>query len=188
MRVELMSIQERIGVTTIFVTHDQSEALAMSDKIIVMSAGNIEQVGSPEEVYNKPESEFVAGFLGAANLLNAQVTAAAGESVTMEVAPFGKFAVLRHKAAEFTPGGKARLVVRAEKIRLLAPGEVTSDEIAAVGEIEAVDYQGQIVRYFVRINEQQLQVFATIDHHPYTKGTPIAACIRPRDCVVLPAT
>ena len=188
MRVELMSIQERIGVTTIFVTHDQSEALAMSDKIIVMSAGNIEQVGSPEEVYNKPVSEFVAGFLGAANLLDAQVAGADGESVTVDAYPFGKFAVLRHNAAEFTPGDKARLVVRAEKIRLFAPGEAAADELAAIGEIEAVDYQGQIVRYFVRIGELQLQVIATIDTRPYTKGTAIAACIRPQDCVVLPVT
>ena len=193
MRVELMSIQERIGVTTIFVTHDQSEALAMSDKIIVMSAGSIEQIGTPEEVYNKPASEFVAGFLGAANLLDAQVTAVDGESVTVEAPPFGKFAVLRDNAAEFSPGGKARLVVRAEKIRLVEPGEIPADEISAdemsaVGEIEAVDYQGQIVRYFVRINEWQFQVIATIDNRPYTRGTPIAASIRPRDCVVLPAT
>ena len=67
MRVELKAIQDRIGVTSIFVTHDQSEALAMSDKIIVMSAGRIEQIGTPEEVYNTPASSFVAGFLGASN-------------------------------------------------------------------------------------------------------------------------
>jgi len=71
MRVELKAIQDRIGVTSIFVTHDQSEALAMSDKIIVMSAGRIEQIGTPEEVYNTPASSFVAGFLGASNMLPA---------------------------------------------------------------------------------------------------------------------
>ncbi len=60
--------------------------------------------------------------------------------------------------------------------------------MSAAGEIEAVDYQGQIVRYFVRINEWQLQVIATIDTHPFTRGTPITASIRPRDCVVLPVT
>ena len=69
MRVELKRIQDRIGVTTIFVTHDQSEALAMSDHIVVMSAGRVEQVGPPSEVYNTPASEFVARFLGASNIL-----------------------------------------------------------------------------------------------------------------------
>ncbi|MEY8841055.1 ABC transporter ATP-binding protein, partial [Cribrihabitans sp. XS_ASV171] len=74
MRVELKRIQDQIGVTTVFVTHDQSEALAMSDKIVVMSAGRVEQVGTPEEVYNTPASEFVANFLGASNILPATCT------------------------------------------------------------------------------------------------------------------
>jgi hypothetical protein len=68
MRVELKRIQDRIGVTTVFVTHDQSEALAMSDQIVVMSEGRVEQVGPPEEVYNTPATEFVASFLGASNI------------------------------------------------------------------------------------------------------------------------
>ena len=74
MRVELKRIQERIGVTTVFVTHDQSEALALSDLIVVMSEGRVEQVGKPEEVYNTPASEFVANFLGASNILTAKCT------------------------------------------------------------------------------------------------------------------
>jgi putative spermidine/putrescine transport system ATP-binding protein len=71
MRVELKRIQQSIGVTTVFVTHDQTEALAMSDQIIVMSEGRVEQIGAPEEVYNTPATEFVAQFLGASNLLSA---------------------------------------------------------------------------------------------------------------------
>ena len=71
MRVELKRIQDRVNVTTIFVTHDQSEALAMSDQIVVMSAGRVEQVGPPAEVYDTPASEFVARFLGASNILHA---------------------------------------------------------------------------------------------------------------------
>ena len=171
MRVELTAIQDRIGVTTIFVTHDQSEALAMSDKIVVMSAGNVEQIGTPEDVYNKPASEFVAGFLGAANLLDAVVAETASEQVSVETPHFGRVVVTRHNEAEFQRDGNARLVVRAEKIRLVPP----------------VDYQGQMVRYFVRIDDLQLQVIATIDEHPHAKGTPVEVCIRPRDCVVLPA-
>ena len=187
MRVELTSIQERIGVTTIFVTHDQSEALAMSDKIVVMSAGNVEQIGSPEEVYNKPASEFVAGFLGAANLLDARVTEEDSERVSVETPEFGVFPVARHNDAAFACGGNARLVVRAEKIRLQQSGSAPADAISASGTVEAVDYQGQMVRYFVRVGELQLQVIATIDERPYAKGTPVDAVIRARDCVVLAA-
>ena len=186
MRVELTSIQERIGVTTIFVTHDQSEALAMSDKIVVMSAGNVEQIGTPETVYNKPASEFVAGFLGAANLLDARVTDQDSQQVGVETAEFGSFPVARHSDAAFSPGGKARLVVRAEKVRLVPARAAPADDIAAAGTVEAVDYQGQMVRYFVRVGDLLLQVIATIDEHPYAKGTEVDAVIRPRDCVVLP--
>ena len=92
MRVELKRIQERIGVTTVFVTHDQSEALAMSDLIVVMSEGRVEQVGKPEAVYNTPASEFVANFLGASNILTAQCTDH-GEVVMLEEATFGRLQV-----------------------------------------------------------------------------------------------
>src|SRR5699024_7817057 len=64
MRVELKHIQRELGIATVFVTHDQSEALALSDQVVVMNRGSIEQVGTPEEVYNNPATEFVAGFLG----------------------------------------------------------------------------------------------------------------------------
>ena len=81
----------------------------------------------------------------------------------------------------------AKLVVRAEKVRLYTEGSTSDDETCADGTIEAVDYQGQMVRYFVRVGDIQLQVIATIDEHPYAKGTRVNVCIRPRDCVVLPA-
>lgn len=187
MRVELTSIQERIGVTTIFVTHDQSEALAMSDKIVVMSAGNVEQIGSPEEVYNRPASEFVAGFLGAANLLQARVSSSNSDQVSIENHEFGGFSVTRHTDTEFSAGDNVRIVVRAEKIRLTLPEASPEGDNTTTGQVEAVDYQGQIVRYFVRVNDLQLQVIATIDERPYAKGTPVNVCIRPRDCVVLAA-
>jgi putative spermidine/putrescine transport system ATP-binding protein/spermidine/putrescine transport system ATP-binding protein len=187
MRVELTAIQERIGVTTIFVTHDQSEALAMSDKIIVMSAGNVEQTGTPEVVYNQPASEFVAEFLGAANLLDARVSGRDGEQVIVETPDFGSISVTRHNRADFAAGDMARLVVRAEKIRLESPGSVLQGENSAPGRVEAVDYQGQMVRYFVSVGELKLQVIATIDTRPLTRGTPVEVCIRPRDCVVLTA-
>ena len=186
MRVELTSIQERIGVTTIFVTHDQSEALAMSDKIVVMSAGNIEQIGTPEDVYNKPASEFVAGFLGAANLLEARVSGTNNGQVAIEAPKFGAISVNRHNDTQFAAGDPARLMVRAEKIRLAAPGTALDGENSTPGRVEAVDYQGQMARYFVSVDDLRLQVIATIDERPHVRGTPVEVCIRPRDCVVLP--
>ena len=184
MRVELKAIQNRIGVTTIFVTHDQSEALAMSDKIIVMSAGLVEQVGAPEEVYNAPASEFVANFLGASNIVDAQVTAADGKGVKLSSEAFGEMVLTGGKADGLSAGDAARLVVRAEKIRLSAskPGRGK----AVTGRVEAVDYQGQLARYFVRSGDEQLQVMAMIDGVPFEEGSDVFIQVKPDDCVALP--
>src|SRR3954467_13040260 len=85
MRVELKQIQRQTGITTIFVTHDQGEALAMSDRVVVMNKGRIEQMGSPFDVYEHPQTEFVAGFLGNANFLQATVVAMQGEAVQVRL-------------------------------------------------------------------------------------------------------
>jgi putative spermidine/putrescine transport system ATP-binding protein len=93
MRVELKNIQARIGVTSVFVTHDQSEALAMSDTIVVMSEGRVEQIGAPEEVYNTPASEFVAQFLGASNILSADALGVEGDELGLELPGFPRLAI-----------------------------------------------------------------------------------------------
>ncbi|WP_273524195.1 ABC transporter ATP-binding protein [Rhodosalinus sediminis] len=186
MRVELKRIQERIGVTTVFVTHDQSEALAMSDEIVVMSSGRVEQVGAPQEVYNTPASAFVARFLGASNILDARCTGRTGGAVTIEGPVFGRLEVPASKAPALTGAGPAKLVIRAEKLQL-APRGAAEDGIAAVdARVEAVDYQGQAVRYFVRAGETQLQAINMIDEAPFTEGAEVTLRLRPRDCAALP--
>lgn len=101
MRVELKRIQHQIGITTVFVTHDQSEALAMSDRIVVMSNGRVEQIGTPQEVYNTPASEFVSRFLGISNILPATCQAVNGHELSLELPYFGKINVPREKAPIF---------------------------------------------------------------------------------------
>jgi spermidine/putrescine transport system ATP-binding protein len=187
MRVELKSIQDRIGVTTIFVTHDQSEALAMSDRIVVMSAGHVEQEGAPEEVYNAPATEFVARFLGASNIFDARVTAADAEAVVVEMPHLGGLAVPRGRAAGLEQGAPAKLVMWAEKLKLALPDAPSEGDVSVPGVVEAVDYQGQVARYFVRVGELQLQVIAMIDGRPFAAGTQVAVGIRPGDCAALPA-
>src|SRR6185312_6616446 len=73
MRVELRALQRRLGVTSLYVTHDQEEALAISDRVVVMNVGNIEQVGTPQDIYNRPKTRFVADFVGSANLVEGKV-------------------------------------------------------------------------------------------------------------------
>ncbi|SLN62651.1 ABC transporter ATP-binding protein [Oceanibacterium hippocampi] len=186
MRVELKRIQHRIGVTTVFVTHDQSEALAMSDLIVVMSDGRIEQVGAPEEVYNTPATEFVARFLGASNILDGRVSGADGGELTIEAPAIGAIRVARARAPGLDGAGPAKLVIRAEKLRLAAPGALVDGEVAVDGMVETVDYQGQAARYFVRVGGEQLQAINMIDDHPFAEGEAVSVCLRPRDCAALP--
>jgi len=186
MRVELKRIQDRIGVTTIFVTHDQSEALAMSDEIVVMSEGRVEQVGPPEAVYNTPASEFVATFLGASNMLPARCTGCEDGAPVLESQVFGRMAVPADRAPHVEGQGPATLVVRAEKLRLAPAGTARDDAVTVEGRVETVDYQGVAVRYFVRVGDTQLQAINMIDGRPFNEGEAVAVALRPQDCAALP--
>ena len=183
MRVELKRIQHQLGVTTVFVTHDQSEALAMSDTIVVMSAGHIEQVGVPEEVYNRPASEFVAAFLGNSNILEGKVISTDGGVGKVEVAGLGSL-LATLETSSVSPGDRVKLSVRAEKVLLNQEGE---DETAVTldARIDTLDYQGQVARYFLTVGEHSIQAINTIDVRPIAEGTEVKARIRARDCVVL---
>ncbi len=188
MRIELKRIQRELGITTIFVTHDQAEALAMSDRIVVMSDGFVEQVGPPEEVYNQPTSEFVAGFLGNSNILSGRVRAGDGDilRVALESGPEVRVARTGHDA--FTDGEAVRLCVRAEKLRLLPNGDAAqagADATVLPARVEAVDYQGQAARYFLRAGELSLQAINPIEGRPHQEGEALNLAIRPQDCVLL---
>jgi putative spermidine/putrescine transport system ATP-binding protein len=128
MQLELKQIQQEVGITFIYVTHDQEEALTMSDRIAVFNAGRIEQVGSPADVYERPTTSFVAGFVGTSNLL-------------------------RGEAAESIVGTAGTFTVRPEKIRLADADESAGpDEIAAPGRIRQVVYLGADTRYQVALD------------------------------------
>jgi putative spermidine/putrescine transport system ATP-binding protein len=128
MQVELKAIQRQVGVTFVFVTHDQEEALTMSDRIAVFRAGQIEQVGSPAEIYERPATEFVAGFVGTSNVLGPE-------------------------AARQVLGSGGRWSVRPEKIRLVPDdGGVGADEHSADGTVAEVVYAGPTTRFVVDLH------------------------------------
>ncbi|MDD7973073.1 ABC transporter ATP-binding protein [Roseinatronobacter alkalisoli] len=185
MRVELKNIQARIGVTTVFVTHDQSEALAMSDRIVVMSDGRVEQVGAPEAVYNTPASEFVARFLGASNILDGRCLSRSADEAVLDVPVFGKVTVPGSRAPHLAGEGPAKLVIRAEKL-LLRDTPPEGGAFSAPATVETVDYQGQSVRYFVRAGEMQFQAINMIDERPFPVGAQVHMTLRPQDCAALP--
>src|SRR5439155_15987867 len=122
MQLELKRIQHEVGVTFLYVTHDQEEAMTMSDQIAVMRHGRIEQIGGPEDIYENPATEFVAGFLGASNLLDGEVKDSNGSEATVLLASGDVITVPSDRLDGL--GQKVKVGVRPEKIRL----ESASDE------------------------------------------------------------
>ncbi|MGV8938537.1 MAG: ABC transporter ATP-binding protein [Allorhizobium sp.] len=187
MRVELKRIQAQLGITTIFVTHDQSEALAMSDKIVVMSKGHIEQIGDPEDVYVNPASAFVARFLGNSNLMEGKIASRSGGQVDVTIEGIGNLRLPLSRSHGMADGERAMVVVRAERLYLdQSDSEAPPDGIAIPAEVTAVDYQGQAARYFVSIGDQALQAINPIEKHPYRQGDKVRAVIRGGDCALVP--
>jgi putative spermidine/putrescine transport system ATP-binding protein len=149
MQIELKQIQESVGITFLYVTHDQEEALAMSDRLAVFNEGRIEQVGTPAEVYERPATPFVAGFVGTSNLLAATVTGQRGEYTTLRAGAHG---VVLLPQAGHPVGSRLTIAVRPEKIRLQAPDEPLAGGICHVpGTIAEVLYLGTVTRYAVSV-------------------------------------
>ena len=150
MQVELKRIQSEIGVTFVFVTHDQEEAMTMSDRIAVMRAGRVEQLGTPEELYERPRTSFVAGFLGVSNLLDGEVIGLDGGLAEVRL-PDGT--TLRAPADGLERGTAVRIGVRPEKLHVLAAGAGGTQEPGRNGidgTIVDASYIGVSTQYLVR--------------------------------------
>ncbi|MGE0117484.1 MAG: ABC transporter ATP-binding protein [Dongiaceae bacterium] len=128
MRAELRAIQQRTGVTFIYITHDQSEALAMSDRVAVMSQGRVEQVGVSADIYNNPETAFVASFVGENNMFDGRIVDVRNGEAQIETA-FGRLIGLNPRRLQ--PGDEALLFVRPERLRLMPPAAGTDNKFAA---------------------------------------------------------
>ncbi len=143
LRSEIRRIQRQLGITTIYVTHDQEEALSLSDRIAVMNAGRVEQIGAPFAIYNYPATGFVASFIGQLNLLPIVVTNSAAGLCTLAGEP-----VRVSEAIEASQGADARLAIRPEEIRFGLTGE---DLNRLHGHVESVTFLGAIVRVRVEM-------------------------------------
>ena len=120
MRAELREIQRAVRITTIFVTHDQQEALGVSDRIAVMGRGKIQQLGTPREIYGRPAARFVADFIGASNLLPVRVAAVRGDEAEVELEGVVRLQVRgAGGGTTLVPGGRVDLLIRPERISLL---------------------------------------------------------------------
>nr|WP_238950830.1 ABC transporter ATP-binding protein [Mycobacterium sp. IDR2000157661] len=147
MQFELKRIQREVGITFVYVTHDQEEALTMSDRIAVMNAGNVDQIGTPHEIYDRPSTVFVAGFIGQANLWTGRRTGRANRDF-VEVEVLGTEVQARPGDTTIEPGGHATLMVRPERVRVSALSQdPPGSEVAAVrATVTDLTFQGAVVR------------------------------------------
>jgi iron(III) transport system ATP-binding protein len=179
MRVEIRHLQQRLGTTSIYVTHDQTEALNLSDRIVVMNQGRVEQIGTPEEIYQRPASLFVADFIGRANFVEARVRECQNGCATVEL--FGRNFQLPC-SPQIKPNCDAFVVIRPEAIKLAEP---SNDE---TGEVKTAIYFGSQVEYQVETDSNRLMV---IDNDPqsariFRAGSRVAIVFDPSRCYVLP--
>ncbi len=148
MQIELKRIQRDVGITFVFVTHDQEEALTMSDRIAVMRAGRLEQVGTPEEIYDAPDSPFVARFIGSANLIPVTVERADDSRASLAL-PGGRRGEAPTGGKRFAAGSEALLMVRPERLELCS-GEPSEGHIGLPVTCIDVVFQGALLRCALR--------------------------------------
>lgn len=161
MQFELKRIQREVGITFVFVTHDQHEALTMSDRIAVMSQGRVEQIGTPEEIYNTPASNFVAGFIGDANLVKGEIKSVDESGVEVTVGQN----VIRSEslAGEFSVGDPVTVMIRPERIILTPEASADSSKSHYITcTVVTHTFQGAQSRYGLTTSDGQ-EVFAYID-------------------------
>jgi iron(III) transport system ATP-binding protein len=185
MRFELKRLQSEIGVTTVYVTHDQSEALAMSTVIAVMSNGKVEQVGTPREVYGAPAAEFVARFVGSANLVSGQVTAVSEGEVTVKTPDGPVVASSKH---DLPVGTDVYVSVRPESVTL---SPIESGSRREPGEWEGIvdggAYLGMTMEYRVKVGDTEWNVSGSSES-PIADGTAVRLNFAKHGCAAVPVT
>jgi spermidine/putrescine transport system ATP-binding protein len=158
MQLELKQIQERVDITFIYVTHDQKEAISMSDRIAVMNEGKIIQLGSPTEIYERPQARFVADFMGASNIYSAQVLRADGEHINAQTEGGLSISVLRSEERGAPEAEQVSLCIRPEEIKVYPP-EAEGDGVNRFdGVIEEKVYQGDFTELLIDLENGEKNV------------------------------
>ena len=180
LRNEIRSIQRQVGITTIYVTHDQEEALSLSDRVVVMNEGRMEQIGTPFEIYNFPKTTFVASFVGTLNTLTATVVDAAQGHLQVQGRDiYGDEAITNAHTGE-----TVKLALRPEQLRLSATGTA---ENTLPGRVESISFLGAIVRINISVGDTLLSLDEF--NHPHLTlpeiGAPVTLYFPREACLVL---
>ncbi len=188
MQLELKQLNKSLGITFVYVTHDQEEALTMSDRIAVMDNARVAQLGTPAEIYENPRTAFVAKFIGESNFIDGQVVGQSGPLWTV-TSPEGNFLVPSHPKVK--TGATVRIAVRPEWMDLFPPGQLPAGENGLTGTVREVIYLGETMHVIVTLKDGQDITVALrnegqlIKPLPWKKGDPAAVAWLPEDCQVL---
>jgi iron(III) transport system ATP-binding protein len=183
MRLELKLLQQRLGLTLLYVTHDQNEALGLSDRIVLLHDGRVEQIGGPRELYERPRTVFARDFLGKSVLLRGEIATRQAGGVTVRLAGSdASIACATAHDSAFAPGAAIEIAIRPEAIRLAEPGDANG---ALVGTVEAVLYQGERSECEVRIGEQAILVYLPPQRR-VAPGDRVALAIAPESTSLWP--
>jgi putative spermidine/putrescine transport system ATP-binding protein len=189
LRKEIRAIQRQLGITTVYVTHDQEEALSLSDRVVVMSDGRIEQIGTPSEIYNFPSTAFVASFVGTLNLVVARVIDPGAGRLSVD----GQEVRTSKAVTDVGPNGLVTLALRPEGIKL---GDGDAGENRLHGTVEDINFLGSIVRIRVKVGDGEdgatptliaLDAFNEPHLHLPDVDTAVTISFPPEACFVLGA-
>jgi putative spermidine/putrescine transport system ATP-binding protein/spermidine/putrescine transport system ATP-binding protein len=187
MRREVDNLQQMIGVTTIFVTHDQREALSMSDKILVMKDGQKQQEGHPEAVYNEPVNHFVADFLGHSNFIQGEVVDVDDRHVNVKIETGD--VLFAEKKGGFSKGDSVEMIVRAQRFDAFPKDEFKPTEGMNhfQGRIKDRSYMGGEVSYFIELaTDREIHVISMMRTRIYNIGEEVSVQVSPHHCHLIP--
>ena len=180
LREEIRAIQQKLGITTVFVTHDQEEALSISDRIVVMHEGRADQIGSPFDIYNRPASRFVASFVGTLNMLEASVSEPGKNSIELD----GRTITVQEKLDHHPKGKPVTLALRPEAVSLEAR---KSHDTSLDATIEDVHFLGSVIRTRVALGKNRLSfdTFNDPTQPPPQRGDKVTVHFASHDLLVL---
>ncbi|WP_237151970.1 ABC transporter ATP-binding protein [Oryzibacter oryziterrae] len=183
LREEIRALQRQLGITTVFVTHDQEEALSISDRIVVMYEGRANQVGAPFEIYNNPKTRFVASFVGTLNIFEAKITDRARGAVSID----GQTVVTSRDLGDLGNGDTATVALRPEAVRLGTPVEGRNSLAGTIGEVA---FLGAVIRIEVKLGESvvSLDIFNDPGLHLPKIGDQATVVFKPEDVLVIDPT
>ncbi len=186
MRTEIRRIQRSLGITSVYVTHDQVEAMTLSDRVVVMNKGLIEQVGTPLEVYRSPRTHFVAGFIGRANFIEAIVVDGRPGSLTVSI--YGQSVRLSQVKESYPAGVKLTLIARPEMLRVCPDGD-KAQHGTLTGVVRRASYLGNLVDYDIEVGSELL---TAVDTDPrqmtiYKEGETVGVGLLEECIHILPA-